>query len=46
MNEKEEYRKMIIDMVRKIDGINSLVYIFKLITDLIEDTNERIENDE
>lgn len=41
MREKEFYRKQIIEMVQKIKRYDILIYIYKLVVDIVkEDVNE------
>lgn len=40
MNEKEEYRKMIIEMVKNVRSCDILVYIYKLTLDIIKEDKE------
>ena len=42
VEEKEEYRKKIIEMVKNVNRKDILIYIFKIVEDIIkEDYNER-----
>lgn len=38
---EDDYRKEIIEMVKKINGCDILIYIYKLVVDIVkEDVNE------
>lgn len=42
MEEKEEYRKKIIEMVKNVNRKDILIYIFNIVEDIIkEDYNDR-----
>lgn len=42
VDEKEEYRKKIIEMVKNVNRKDILIYIFKIVEDIIkEDYNDR-----
>jgi hypothetical protein len=42
VEEKEEYRKKIIEMVKNVNRKDILIYIFKIVEDIIkEDYNDR-----
>lgn len=40
VNEKEDYRKMIIEMVKNVKSCDILVYIYKLTLDIIKEDKE------
>ena len=46
MEEKEEYRKKIIEMVKNVNRKDILIYIFKIVEDIIKNMNAIIEKRE
>lgn len=40
MNDKEFYREQIIEMVQKIKRFDILIYVYKLVDDIVNDNNE------